>query len=191
MRTLWLARLLLPVLLRRVAHARDPDFTVVRDGGEPYLHRWWVWRRNRWCNLYLHQMLRDDDAVIHDHPYASLSLVLTDGLRERFTWRPDILAREVPHVYHGQALFERWLSAGHLVYRSRHFAHQLIVDKPEDGSVPNVWTLFLTGPRLREWGFWCPRGWRPWHEYVATSQDSSGAGSGTSGVGRGCGEVDS
>ena len=52
-------------------------------------------------------------------------------------------------------------------------AHRLeLIDGP-------CWTLFVTGPRYREWGFHCPqRGWVPWKEF--TSADNSGE------IGRGC-----
>ena len=44
------------------------------------------------------------------------------------------------------------------------------------------WTLFITGPRIREWGFHCPQGWRHWRDY--TKPGSYGQ------VGRGCGEME-
>lgn len=188
----WLARWLLPRLQDYLA-ADPPDFQVIR--GEDrlvYLRRWWVIRRNRFFNVYLHNMILDDDATLHDHPYASLSLVLTDGLQERYCLQPgwDDLMR-VPRLDGSQGPIElrmrfRSPRAGDLVYRSSRLAHQLIVKEP-------AWTLFVTGPRVREWGFWCPSGWRKWSDYVATDQDPSvrgnGVGSGTSGVGQGCGET--
>ena len=39
---------------------RDPDFVIGRPG-KPYLLRWWVIQRNRWFNIYLHQILENDD----------------------------------------------------------------------------------------------------------------------------------
>lgn len=173
MRASWLARLLLPSL-QRVSRRRRPDFEVTGDSGASvYLRRWWLLPRNDWFNVYLHQMLLDDEAVLHDHPYASLSLVLTDGLCEIYAERP-----EAGDLY----VRLRTLSRGQMVWRSSRFAHRLIVREP-------AWTLFVTGPRVREWGFWCSSGWRPWQHYVARAQDSSGgAGRGQSGVGQGCGE---
>jgi hypothetical protein len=41
-----------------------------------------------------------------------------------------------------------------------------------------VWTLFITGPRVREWGFLCPQGWRHWKDFTAGAQGER--------VGRGC-----
>lgn len=41
-------------------------------------------------------------------------------------------------------------------------------------------SLFFTGPKVRDWGFQCPKGWVPW-------QDFTGGANGEL-VGRGCGE---
>lgn len=182
MRTRWLAKLLLP-RLQKMAASREPNFQVTRDGGiEIYLKRWWVIKRNNRMNVYLHNMLLDDDPILHDHPYWSLSLVLTDGIYEVYVRNPSV---DGPG-----AKEEREVKAGQWVWRGSEFAHQLIVVKP-------AWTLFFTGPRVREWGFWCPKGWLPWHKYVAVNQDPSVdysgksaqlVGSGNSTKGRGCGE---
>lgn len=190
MRVRWLARLLFP-RLKRISEARPPDFEITKDGGPVYLRRWWIVPRNQFFNVYLHNMLRDDDAVLHDHPYVSVSLVLTDGLLERYSKRPRTVLGftknqntgnyDVPTSISMLDVQERFPRQGDLVWRSSRLAHQLIVES-------EAWTLFVTGPRVREWGFWCPRGWRPWSQYVAASQNSAGAGSGTSGVGLGCGE---
>lgn len=51
------------------------------DGGprQPYLIRWHIIPRNRWFNLYLHYFVHGDvGSALHDHPWASASLVL-DG----------------------------------------------------------------------------------------------------------------
>ena len=158
MRARWLARLLLPPA-RRLAARRPPDFVVQREEGAVYLIRWWILPRNDWLNLYLHQMLRDDDAVLHDHPYASVSLVLTDGLTERYAEEPEdeeYYQSVGDHV--GAVRFVRVLRQGDVVRRSSRLAHQLLVRG-------EAWTLFATGPRIREWGFWCPKGWKHNREF--------------------------
>lgn len=174
MRVRWLAKRVLLWAIRTAA-LREPDFKISRVSGraatedEIYLRRWWIVPRNDWFNVYLHNMLRDDDAVLHDHPYWSLSLVLSDGLMEVYRENPPESRERL-----------RWPRQGDLVWRSSRLAHQLVVVRP-------AWTLFMTGPRIREWGFWCPQGWRSWRQYVAT-KETVGEGSGVSGVGVGCGE---
>lgn len=41
-----------------------------------------------------------------------------------------------------------------------------------------AWTLFITGPKIREWGFHCPNGWRHWREFVEETDHGN--------IGRGC-----
>src|SRR3546814_18492442 len=46
----------------------------------------------------------------------------------------------------------------------------------------SAWSLFVTGPVVRTWGFACPQGWRPWREFVEPARPGE--------IGRGCGEVE-
>lgn len=133
---------------------RAPDFVV----GDNYLRRWWVVPRNPFCSVYLHEILRsDDDRALHDHPWENTSIVLAGGYIE--------------HTLDGG--FER--RAGDVVNRSAETLHRLVV--PDGGRAV---TLFMTGPRVREWGFACPQGWRVWTDFVS-ARDSGR-------VGRGCGD---
>ena len=130
---------------------RSPD-VIIRTPAGDYLRRWWVLPRNRWCNVYLHQFLRsDDDRALHDHPWCNLSILLLGMYREhqpggvvklRLPWRPWAFWR--------------------LPFRRASQAHrvELIDGKP-------VWTLFLTGPTVRKWGFICPSDWVPWETFDA------------------------
>lgn len=141
---------------------RKPDF-VIGDPAAPYMLRWWLIPRNPVFNIYLHRMLRsDDDRALHDHPWVSLSLCL--------------MGRLIEHDLKGQRLIE----AGQWRWRGAGYAHRLeIIDLPVDAE-GGAWTLFVTGPRIREWGFLCPKGWRHWREFCAPSAKGQ--------VGRGCGE---
>ena len=117
-----------------------PDFVI----GDNYLRRWWIVPRNDYANLYLHEILHsDDDRALHDHPWDNTSFLI-DGSYIEVT--PE-----------GEFLRE----AGSLVHRQATDAHRLIV--PDGGRAVS---LFYTGPAIREWGFHCPQGWRPWREFV-------------------------
>lgn len=140
-----------------------PDF-IVGGAEHPYLRRWWIIPRNRVFNVYLHQFLRsDDDRALHDHMYVNCSLLLSGSYLE---WKKDCM--EVR-------------DQGSVVLRKPTTAHriQLLVSSSGFGELP-VTTLFITGPRVRNWGFHCPQGWRPWQKFV--NMDSPGE------VGPGCGE---
>jgi len=139
---------------------REPDFVI---GGEdnPYLLRWWLIPRNRFFNVYVHLFLRsDDDRALHDHPWASCSFLLAGSYTEHTIDAGGVRRRQV-------------LQTGDWKLRpSGRMAHRIEL---HDGP---AWTLFITGPRYREWGFHCPRGWVPWHQF--TDSRDKGA------IGRGC-----
>ena len=128
-----------------------PDFKV----GENYLHRWWILPRNRYFNIYLHRFYAsDDDRALHDHSYWNCSIILRGSYREHFKNRSTIR------------------KAGDIICRFPKTAHRIeILDGP-------VTTIFITGPRIREWGFHCPKGWRHWKDF--TNPGDSGL------IGRGC-----
>lgn len=142
---------------------RQPDF-VVGDHDDPYLRRWWVIPRNKCFNVYVHEFLRDDDdRACHCHPWLSLSLSLNMAMDEVWLDRSYGLAIER----------RRRVEPGTLLFRRARFAHRMVV--PEPGAI----TLFITGPTIRTWGFWCG-GTRfvPWQQFV----DARDSGK----VGRGC-----
>jgi len=133
---------------------RKPDFVI----GNDYLRRWWIIPRNEGCNVYLHQILRsDDDRALHDHPWANTSYILSGGYIE--------------HTPEG--IFDR--TAGDIVERSANALHRLEV---VDGQ--SCVSLFITGPKVRDWGFECPQGWVRWQDFTDPTDSSQ--------VGRGCGE---
>ncbi|KAA9133474.1 hypothetical protein F3N42_03740 [Marinihelvus fidelis] len=147
-------------LIKRVSK-RAPDF-VVGGHENPYLLRWWVIPRNRFFNVYLHLFLRDDDdRALHDHPWANCSVLLRGSYTEHTIAAGGIHRREV--LKPGAVRF-RW---------SGKFAHRVEL---HDGS---CWTLFITGPVYRHWGFHCPeKGWVHWKEFTAAEDPGS--------VGAGC-----
>lgn len=143
MRAAWLAGLVNRWILRAAVTLNPPDF-VVGHRSNPYLLRWWLIPRNRFMNVYLHCFLRsDDDRALHDHPWCWLSLVLRGGYTEHTIMAGGIHRR-------------RAFGVGSLRVHRAGFAHRLEV--PERGQ--ECWTLFITGPRIRLWGFHCAeRGW--------------------------------
>lgn len=169
-------------LLHRVAIRRAPDFIVGFDHPEgPYLRRWFLspWRREqtrlrkraeasptRWNrlrawligllpNLYLHQFIRDDDdRALHDHPSWAVSLILEGAYLE--------------HTIVAGGIHQRTRhAAGDLRFLPTRHTHRIELLAPH-GLREYCWTLFLFGPRLREWGFHCPeQGWIPWKQFTA------------------------
>lgn len=159
--------------LRRFAERtmdnRPPDFTIERDGG-PYLHRWFVWPDRSLINCFVHRFVRDDTdgQIMHDHPWANVTVVL-DGAY-------------VEHMVDGSHI-RRF---GDVVARGAEEAHRVTLLRDIDGGfadpaeLPSV-SLFLTGPKVRDWGFLCPQGWRHWRDYVNPAEPGK--------IGKGCGDV--
>lgn len=137
-----------------VMDLRPPDLVI----GNNYLRRWWIIPRNQACNLYLHEFRRsDDDRALHDHPWPNTSYVLRGRYRE--------------HTPEG--IYER--VAGDVVSRPAEALHRVEL-YPGETAV----TLFMTGPKVREWGFQCPQGWVHWQDFTSSTDYSQ--------VGKGCGE---
>lgn len=134
---------------------RDPDLVI----GDDYLRRWWVIPRNPYRNIYLHYILHSDsDVALHDHPWENESVII-DG-------------SYIEHTPEGQFVRQ----AGETILRPATALHRLEI--PEGGQP--VISLFLSGPKVRDWGFACPEGWRPWWEMMSPE--------GYGKLNRGCGE---
>jgi hypothetical protein len=156
---------------------RKPDF-VIGEGSNPYLLRWWIIPRNRFFNIYLHKICRsDDDRALHDHPWWNISIILKGGY-----WEVKPYAYHADGRAYGHAM-PRWRGRGAIVFRRAEAAHRLQLSDGElwDSEPIPCWSLFITGPRVREWGFHCPQGWRHWKDFVSDRP-------GGNAVRRGCGE---
>jgi len=140
---------------------REPDL-IIGTPADPYLRRWWLLPRNKWFNVYLHNFIRSDNDIMHDHQYWNISIVLKGFYLEFLKKDPE---PRRPHVR----------TRGAIVFRRPESAHRIEL-------YPGVvaWTLFVTGPRVREWGFHCPKGWKRWQDFVADGKYGQ--------VGEGCGE---
>lgn len=116
---------------------RPPDRIIKGDDDAgDYLHRWYLIPKNEYFNIYLHQFNRsDDDRALHDHPWFSLSFLLSGEVREHQYEKVRYVLRFFP------------------VFRSAKFAHRIEVVKGP------VRTIFITGPVWRKWGFYTDDGW--------------------------------
>lgn len=138
----------------RLMASRAPDFVI----GDDYLRRWFVIPRNPWLNVYLHDIRKsDDDRAFHDHPWANTSLIIAGGY--------------VEHTPEGR--FPR--RVGDVVTREATALHRLEV-RPGENAI----SLFVTGPKVREWVFACDHGWVHWQDFTSEEDSSK--------TGRGCGE---
>lgn len=176
---------------------RKPDFYV---GGKtnPYMLRWWVIPRNKWFNIYLHKFLRDDeDRAAHNHPWVSWSFILKGSYTEyrpikflnSFSGKVEIIGYET-EVFKRFSFIRRKADYYHRIelFKDKQYIPRedgLGIQRREEDSMPlkfyaprSVWTLFITGPKIQDWGFLCPHGFRRWQDFV--HPDDKGA------VGPGC-----
>lgn len=148
------------------ANRRAPDL-VIGSPPRPYLRRWFVLPRNPLFNIYLHQFLRsDDDRALHDHPWLFNASWLLSGEYFEHT----IKAGGVLVCTHRRAgdVKVRWGAAPHRV-ELLTVAHHVRTQPENDAPLP-CWTLFITGPRYRQWGFHCPdQGWVHWKRFTAAA----------------------
>ena len=139
--------------LDRLAASRPPDEIIGRNERSraphhfpvayPFLRRWLVIPKNRLFNIYYHNFVADDeDRALHDHPWANLSIVTHGYYRE-------ILPRGRRMVRRGEWKLRRATDAHRI---------ELVGGQPS-------WSLFITGPITRTWGFLCRDGWRSHNEF--------------------------
>lgn len=131
----------------------------------PFLLRWFIKPKNPKRNYYFHCFCRDDeDRALHDHPWWNISILL---------WGQYI---EVTGVFDkaGRVIGYRrtMYRAGDLKFRRAGYAHRVELIKEyrdvQPGTPPTpipCYSLFITGPVRRKWGFHCPAGWRSSHEF--------------------------
>jgi hypothetical protein len=146
----WLKRLL----------SGKPHF-VIGGHDDPYMLRWYLIPRNRRLNIYLHKFLRDDeDRALHDHPWWFVSLMLKGRYIEI---TPDGTNFRGPFS---------------IAFRRATHQHRVVLYGDPLGQKDPCWTLIVTGRKKRTWGFWCPKGFVPWHKFVDDND--------TGNIGRGC-----
>jgi hypothetical protein len=139
------------------AFARPPDLVIAPDG-EPYLYRWHVIPRNSLANVYLHIQVADDpERPLHDHPWDNQSVILVGGYDELY----------VCNDAWGSPVNTRRVREGDTVHRKAEDAHRLLLASPLGYTI----SLFSTGSKRREWGFWFPDGWRNQREVIENLPD--------------------
>lgn len=144
-----------------VGAIRKPDLIIAPDG-LPYLYRWHVIKEGGPAGVKLHiQVASDPERPLHNHPWDNTSVILAGGYRETLCWsegEPD---------NHNTEVFDR--HKGDVIFRRAGQSHRL--ELPYD--YPYTMTLFMTGPRVRNWGFWYPTGFVPYEQVTVTKNGKS------------------
>lgn len=141
---------------------------ITRGDGEVYLIRYTIFTFFTLFSIKLHKIILSDDACLHDHPWAFISLILRRGYIEEHYGVPMKIIKEyggdVTSVELKDYIVSKRYRAGSLLYRPANYTHRLIIlGKP-------AWTLVFTFKKIRRWGFWTRLGWVHWRLY---KQDNS------------------
>ena len=134
-----------------------------RVDNEPYLERYYLFLKDRGerfpFNIFLHKFLKSDIDDLHDHPWPYATLILKGGYWE---WRPQFNSK-------GEKVGEiaKWCGAGSFRIAPANSYHRVELD-------PNVtcWTLFMPGPKQRDWGFLVRNQWVQWEQYLKNRKAS-------------------
>lgn len=141
---------LLRTLLNFIDRQEEPRLVPRPCDGKVIFQRWHVFDCFGW-SVYIHEWHNDDQKSlgVHNHPWKhSLSLVL----KGRFTEsrvdlsKPPGASNHAVSKLTAPAFFYVGPTTGHTVYNVQ--AH--------------TWTIFLTSPRIKEWGFFKPHKME-WH----------------------------
>jgi hypothetical protein len=133
-------------------------YRVIRDrlDDEPYLERYYVFLKDRErfpFNAFVHKFLKSDPDDVHDHPWPFATLILKGGYWE---WTPIFNAQG-----HKTGEVSRWYGAGSFRTAKANTYHRIELD-----PAITCWTLFMPGPKQRDWGFLVKNRWIQWEQYL-------------------------
>jgi len=120
-----------------------------RENNAPYLERYYVFLKDRtWFpfNIFIHKFLKSDPDDVHDHPWPYATLILKGGYWE---WIPvfDTVGKKL-------AEYKVWRGPGHFRFCRAESYHRIELD-----PCVTAWSLFIPGPKKREWGFLVNNKW--------------------------------
>lgn len=141
-------------LLDRLGRRR---IVMDRVNNEPYLERYYLFLKDRKhfpFNIFLHKFLKSDPDDVHDHPWPYATVILRGGYYE---WTPifNNLNKKIGEIC-------TWRGPGHFRVCRANSYHRIELDPAVE-----CWTLFMPGPRTREWGFLSKGQWVEHEQYLA------------------------
>lgn len=156
-----------------IVRIRTSDRVPIMIGNQkdPTYHRWFVWKRNRWLNCYLHHFHKDDDEHHHDHRMLNITFTLQGAYyEERFMRRPRV-GQPLPKT------FKTLLKQHRILVRLPWTPHRVVLRRDTFDKPKQVWSLFIGFPQMFAWGFWCPNNgsakWQPFEKYAATNNPNA------------------
>lgn len=123
----------LEVLINDLTAQGKKRVITERDGKTTYLERFYYMNLRPFARMTIHHLMRSDMDGFHDHPWPWQTFIIKGGYWEH---KPD-------------GTF--WRGPGYHANRSADDLHWLEIDP----KCPDVWTLFLMGPKQKNWNFMC------------------------------------
>jgi hypothetical protein len=128
-----------------------PCVTITDTRGCAYLIRYYI-LKTRIISIYVHNILLDDDADMHDHPWWFIVLILKGGYWEQMP---------------GRKIFRRPLDT---IFHKPTDIHRIELGVKYFDGIPRIipsWSLVILGPKVREWGFHTKEGWVYFKNYIS------------------------
>lgn len=119
-----------------------PADRIVHADGAPYLERYHLATSDATQVRIHHWVGFDDQRAPHDHPWDNITCVLAGRL-----------------VEYSAAFGVAELGPGDVVCRRAADPHRIEL------AGDDAWTLFVTGPIVRRWGFHTDTGWVHWRRW--------------------------
>jgi hypothetical protein len=174
---------------------KNPDLTLYNLKNEIYLRRWWILPKRMFpFNVYLHNFMSSDASELHDHPWWSISIILSGSYREHIPvdekgWVENGDRKEIVKIRYP---FIPTFRNANAIHRIELFKLKLKLKQPrtwleseqeqereqEQEHEQSVWTIFITGPKVRNWGFYCPKGFVHHKDFLNVEENALGAGCG-------------
>lgn len=107
---------------------------VDRSGDAPYLIRYYYLNLRPFARVVIHRFMQSDIDGLHDHPWGFQNYILSGGYWE--------------HTLEGKF----WRAPGYTGIADAHYLHRVELDH-EKSNGEEIWTLFLMGPKEKQWGF--------------------------------------
>lgn len=115
-----------------------------------YLRRWRI--EAPLFSIRLHHWLHSDDTrSFHDHPWGFYTIILKGKYHDCSPADPN----KIPFMktnWDGSTypypIVMELMTPGKVRYRPAHHKHYVLVEPP------GCWTILITGPKIRRWGFW-------------------------------------
>jgi len=157
---------------------REPDEIIPNLHNQPHIKRWYLVRRHEPMagfdpealrplndprlgepeNVYIHRFLEsDEDRALHDHPWSWISHILWGSYLEH--------TPADPKTPNGVTVATRRRAGEATIRLDGSWPHRIELEANQP------LTLFITGDKKRNWGFWCPQGWRHHEEFAVYGCD--------------------